>query len=276
MGEQLDVALDLMRRLPPQRIDKSLADLLDLLPDCVEDLLSAVDQPLRVLQDKEKGKFFLLCDYNRDGDSYRSPWSNKYYPEQIEGNFPNERLRELEIEINQAFDQYREMYYEGGISSVYLWDQDMPNQGFAGVILIKNYCDESKRIKGCWDSIHVFEAAEKDGSRSVHYKLISTVMLWLETSKKNSGTMNLGGSLTRQIELDAQVTDLSSHIPNIGKLVEDMENKIRNTLNEIYFGKTNSILNGLRSLSSLSDQRQQDALRTDLANALQKRRNEQS
>lgn len=274
MGEQLEVALDLMRRLPPQRIDKNLADLLDLLPDCVEDLLSSVDQPLRMLQDSETGKFFLLCDYNRDGDSYRSPWSNKYYPEQIEGNFPNERLRELEIETNQAFDQYREMYYEGGISSVYLWDQGMPNQGFAGVILIKNYCDESKRIKGCWDSIHVFEAAEKDGSRSVHYKLISTVMLWLETSKKNSGTMNLGGSLTRQIELDAQVTDMSSHIPNIGKLVEDMENKIRNTLNEIYFGKTNSILNGLRSLSSLSDQRQQDALRTDLANALQKRRNE--
>ena len=274
MGEQLEVALDLMRRLPPQRIDKNLADLLDLLPDCVEDLLSSVDQPLRMLQDSETGKFFLLCDYNRDGDSYRSPWSNKYYPEQIEGNFPNERLRELEIETHQAFDQYREMYYEGGISSVYLWDQGIPNQGFAGVILIKNYCDESKRIKGCWDSIHVFEAAEKDGSRSVHYKLISTVMLWLETSKKNSGTMNLGGSLTRQIELDAQVTDLSSHIPNIGKLVEDMENKIRNTLNEIYFGKTNSILNGLRSLSSLSDQRQQDALRSDLANALQKRRNE--
>lgn len=276
MSDQLEVALDLMRRLPPQRIDKSLADLLDLLPDCVEDLLSSVDQPLRMLQDSETGKFFLLCDYNRDGDSYRSPWSNKYYPDQIEGNFPNERLRELEIETNQAFDQYREMYYEGGISSVYLWDQGMPNQGFAGVILIKNYCDESKRIKGCWDSIHVFEAAEKDGSRAVHYKLISTVMLWLETTKKNSGTMNLGGSLTRQIELDAQVTDLSSHIPNIGKLVEDMENKIRNTLNEIYFGKTNSILNGLRSLSSLSDQKQQDALRTDLANALQKRRNEQN
>jgi len=28
-----------------------------------------------------------------------------------------------------AFDQYREMYFEGGVSSVYLWDLD---QGFAG------------------------------------------------------------------------------------------------------------------------------------------------
>lgn len=275
MSDQLVYALNLMRRLPPQRINKSLSDLLDLLPDHVEDLLQAVDQPLDMRQDSETGKAFLICDYNRDGDSYRSPWSNKYYPDQVDGNFPNERLRKLEIEINQAFDQYREMYFEGGTSSAYIWEPDTPNQSFAGVILIKNYCDESKKIKGCWDSIHVFEASEKDGGRTVHYKLISTVMLWLETNKISSGTMNLGGSLTRQIEQDAQVTDLSSHIPHIGKLVEDMENKIRNTLNEIYFGKTNSILNGLRSLSPLSDQKQQDALRTDLANALQRRRAEQ-
>lgn len=274
MGDQFNHALDLMRRLPPQRINKSLSDLLGLLPDFAEDLLESVDQPLKKRQDSESGKFFLECDYNRHGDSWRSPWSNKYYPEQVEGYFPSERLRQLEIEANQAFDQYREMYFEGGISSVYFWDQDMPNQGFAGVILIKNFCDESKKIKGCWDSIHVFDANEKDGTRLVHYKLISTVMLWLETSKKNSGTMNLGGSLTRQIELDAQVTEVNSHIVHIGRLVEDMENKIRNTLNEIYFGKTNSILNGLRSLSPLSDQKQQEALRTDLANALQRRRSE--
>lgn len=50
-----------------------------------------------------------------------------------------------------------------------------------------------------------------------------------------------------------------------------MENKIRNTLNEIYFGKTKDIVNGLRSVQSLSEQRQQADLRNDLAKALQKR-----
>lgn len=40
---------------------------------------------------------------------------------------------------------------------------------------------------------------EKSGGRSAHYKLTSTVMLWLQTSKQDSGTMNLGGSLTRQV-----------------------------------------------------------------------------
>lgn len=54
-------------------------------------------------------------------------------------------------------------------------------------------------------------------------------------------------------------------------MVEDMENKIRNTLNEIYFGKTKDIVNGLRSVESLSDQRAQTALQKDLATALKNR-----
>lgn len=50
-----------------------------------------------------------------------------------------------------------------------------------------------------------------------------------------------------------------------------MENKIRNTLNEIYFGKTHNVVTNLRSIAVLSDQRRQEALKTDLAQALQKR-----
>lgn len=131
--QQLDCALDLMRRLPPQQIEKNLSDLIDLVrsllphlspsltssylvlspslppshprtssylvlslslpltlpylilfcpfslppsthqvPSLCEDLLSSVDQPLKIARDKTTGKDYLLCDYNRDGDSYRS------------------------------------------------------------------------------------------------------------------------------------------------------------------------------------------------------------
>jgi len=266
--QQLDCALDLMRRLPPQQIEKNLSDLIDLVPSLCEDLLSSVDQPLKIARDKHQGKDYLLCDYNRDGDSYRSPWSNTYDPPLDDGAMPSERLRKLEIDANEAFDQYREMYFEGGVSSVYLWDLE---HGFAGVILIKKAGDGSKKIKGCWDSIHVVEVQEKSSGRSTHYKLTSKVMLWLQTNKSGSGTMNLGGSLTRQIESDSNVNEANPHIANIGRMVEDMENKIRNTLNEIYFGKTKDIVNGLRSVQSLSEQRQQADLRNDLAKALQKR-----
>ena len=61
--------------------------------------------------------------------THRSPWSNQYEPALDDGAMPSERLRKLEIDANTAFDQYREMYFEGGVSSVYLWDLD---HGFAG------------------------------------------------------------------------------------------------------------------------------------------------
>ena len=60
-----------MRRLPPQQIEKNLSDLIDLVPDLCEELLSSIDQPLKIASDKKVGKDYLLCDYNRDGDSYR-------------------------------------------------------------------------------------------------------------------------------------------------------------------------------------------------------------
>ena len=69
--KQLDRALDLMRRLPPSKVEKQLSDLIDIAPDLTEDLLASVDQPLKVARDKGSGKDYLLCDYNRDGDSYR-------------------------------------------------------------------------------------------------------------------------------------------------------------------------------------------------------------
>ncbi|XP_072945168.1 F-actin-capping protein subunit beta [Epargyreus clarus] len=267
--QQMDCALDLMRRLPPQQIEKNLTDLIDLVPSLCEDLLSSVDQPLKIAQDRSNGKDYLLCDYNRDGDSYRSPWSNTYDPPLEDGSMPSERLRKLEIDANHAFDQYREMYFEGGVSSVYLWDMD---HGFAGVILIKKAGDGSQKIKGCWDSIHVVEVVEKSSGRNAHYKLTSTAMLWLQTNKEGSGTMNLGGSLTRQAEQDSAVSDVTPHIANIGRMVEDMENKIRNTLNDIYFGKTKDIVNGLRSAVPADVARQKAALQHDLATVLNQRR----
>lgn len=42
--------------------------------------------------------------------------------------------------------------------------------------------------------------------------------------------MDLSGNMTRQIEQDMPVEDDTSHIVNVGKLVEDMELKMRNLL----------------------------------------------
>ena len=53
--------------------------------------------------------------------------------------------------------------------------------------------------------------------------------------------------------------------------LQEMENKIRNTLNEIYFGKTRDIVYGLRSFMPLGDMKKQEALQSDLVAALSKR-----
>lgn len=117
-----------------------------------------MDQPLTIRRCKQTGRDYLLCDYNRDGDSYRSPWSNQFDPPLDEGGaggvgeggasegagegaVPSERVRKMEIKANEAFDVYRELYYEGGVSSVYFWNLD---DGFAGVVLLKK-CKLPKR-----------------------------------------------------------------------------------------------------------------------------------
>ncbi len=66
--------------------------------------------------------------------SNRSPWSNKYFPPIDDGFTPSEKLRQMEVEANELFDAYRELYFEGGISSVYFWDLD---DGFAACFLVK-------------------------------------------------------------------------------------------------------------------------------------------
>jgi capping protein beta len=139
---EVTAALNVMRRLPPSRIELNLHGLLNLVPGASDELLQRVDQPLQVRDDTVSGKKYLLCDYNRDGDSYRlvgegaedggrwwvptprcdhvltalrplgptrSPWSNKYFPAIDDGFVPSDRLRKLEVQANEVFDEYRDL-----------------------------------------------------------------------------------------------------------------------------------------------------------------------
>ena len=121
--------MDLLRRLDPRTILANLNSVCSLIQngsddneEVVQDLLSSVDTPLQVRKCVQSGKLYLCCDYNRDGDSYRSPWSNKYYPlpngdDDIPPPYPLDLLRQLELKANDSFDVYRDLYYEGsGIS----------------------------------------------------------------------------------------------------------------------------------------------------------------
>ena len=77
-----------------------------LRPELTEEFLQRVDQPLQTRVDSLTKRRYILCDYNRDGDSYRSPWSNAYEPaippEDGEGFVPSKGLRELEVAANEV------------------------------------------------------------------------------------------------------------------------------------------------------------------------------
>ena len=70
-AENIACALNIMRRMPPSNIEDNLSGLLNIIPDATDELLQRVDQPLEVATDPSNGRKYLLCDYNRDGDSYR-------------------------------------------------------------------------------------------------------------------------------------------------------------------------------------------------------------
>ena len=53
LDHQLDCALDMMRRLPPHHVERNLSNLIDVVPELCEELLSSVDQPLKIQKDKE-------------------------------------------------------------------------------------------------------------------------------------------------------------------------------------------------------------------------------
>ncbi|EGF82368.1 hypothetical protein BATDEDRAFT_15823 [Batrachochytrium dendrobatidis JAM81] len=267
MADQLDCALDLMRRQPPSKTTQNLAKLIQLVPDLTEDLLTSVDQPLKVEKCVRTGKDFLLCDYNRDGDSHRSPWSNEYQPPNADGIRPSAKLQKLETAANDAFDTYRDLYFGGGASSVYLWDLE---DGFAGVVLIKKTIDDRSE-SGSWDSIHVLEVTEK--AKAARYRITSTVMLQIISTKtEKTPAVDLSGSITRLTEQELPVDTYIGHIANIGRLVEDMEFKMRDNILQIYFGKTKDIVNDLRSIKDLEAVKKQDALRAQLAGKLAERK----
>ncbi|KAF9647130.1 subunits of heterodimeric actin filament capping protein Capz [Thelephora ganbajun] len=128
MSDPLDSMLDLMRRLPPTQIEESTAD----------DLLGNVDQLLEVKTDAATEKETFM----RAGVAPRLPWFNEYDPPLDDGTAPPVKLRKLETPANEAnrskhvdITPVTFRYYEGGISSVYLWD--LNDGGSAGTVLFR-------------------------------------------------------------------------------------------------------------------------------------------
>ncbi|GMF58544.1 unnamed protein product [Phytophthora fragariaefolia] len=251
--EGMTASLNLMRRLPPREVETNVYSLTRLLPELADALYQRVDQPLHVGVDPGNGRKFLLCDYNRDGDAYRSPWSNRYDPPVAagEGFYPSESLRALEVQANELFDAYRELYYQGGVSSVYMWDLE---RGFAACFLVRKDVQDQRFVqRGAWNAVHVVEVQEgagvlHAGARKATYRLTTSVLLDMKVNRPELGDLTLDGTLTRQMERTLDFGDQFDHVSNMGRMVEDMEIDMRASLDGLYISKTREVINGMRKL----------------------------
>lgn len=255
MSEDVKACLSVLRRTPPSDVVDNLERLIALRTDLDEELCQRVDTPLETDEDTKAGKPFVLCDYNRDGDSYRSPWSNNYYPtiDDGDGFKPSAKLRDLEVEANKCFDVYRHQYFEGGVSSVYMWDLDESGENFAACWCIQKEATGTKDVsgfKGSWSSVHVFEVRKQGQKDTFEYKLTSTVLVSMPLQLKGLGDIDLSGSITKQAARTATLKTIGdsreSHVEIMGPMLEDLELDLRNTIEGVYFQKTKEIINGMR------------------------------
>lgn len=103
-----------------------------------------------------------------------------------------------------------------------------------------------------------------------------------KTEAERLGNLELGGSMTRQIEqsypLEALPSSLASsnpvnpgHIANIGRMIEEQEMKMRNLLQEVYFAKTRDVVNDLRSIRGADEEKRRKGLQGELVGLLRGR-----
>lgn len=239
-----------MRRMPPSDVEDNLDRLIQLRPNIEDELLQRVDLPLKVQKDPSNGKNFIQCDYNRDGDSFRSPWSNEYYPAMDDGFKPKKKLQKLELQANELFNVYRHLYFEGGYSSVYMWELENPDD-FAACFLIKKDVNASdpkfQGMTGTWNSIHVFSVTGGFQPTDPYtYKLTSTVIVSMVINQEGLGNIDLSGSVSAQKTNNATISGPESHLATMGSMIEEMEISLRSQVEGIYIQKTKEIVNGIR------------------------------
>jgi capping protein beta len=255
--DRLTSVFNLMRRMPPAQTMKSLAGVMELVPDLADDVLANVDQPLLTVTDPKTGKDFILCDYNRDGDAYRSPWSNEFFfpdGEAAEGFVLPANLRSMEIDANKIFDIYRHLYYDTGISSVYFFESSESENDFGAAFLIKKDVAAGATLKkGRWESTHIFKVSPTLTTGEFEYTLTSTVIISMNLAESATGDVDLSGSMTQQSTKVRKTDKFQTHIANMGSLLESMEFALRNQIEAIYIQKTREVLSGARSSTGARD-----------------------
>jgi hypothetical protein len=173
------------------------------------------------------------------------------------------------------------------VSSVYFWDKDhgtsttgtVPGgsgsgnnvfkKGFGGCFLIKKQMDDPEtQQKGFWNSIHHVDFGPIINGKS-RYTLSTTILLSIDISmdvgKKGEGaesgasastgkqSVNVSGSLSKEVEKTHPIKNPTDHIMNIGKMIEDVEIQLRSNMDVLYIQKTKEVIDSIRPSNSFDE-----------------------
>lgn len=161
------------------------------------------NQCIEIEVDGTNGREFLKCEYNRDGEAYRSPWSNRYFPEDAvtaDAVYPSSDLLQLEQKFNDIFQRYVHHYFDQNntLTSVYLFDTNV--SGFGGCFLVKKQIQGGTVKTGSWDSIHVVSVDLQQEGKA-RYRVNSTVFLKMIAKNPDAyGNLEIAGNLSRSRE----------------------------------------------------------------------------
>ncbi|GAW81382.1 f-actin capping protein beta subunit [Plasmodium gonderi] len=243
---KIEAALRICNILPAHLFEETINILSKIDQNLTNNILINKEGPIKIKFDSEEKKYYLGNMFNKEKDSYRSPYTNMYYPEHFPNSYiPSESLRTLEILYNEVFDRYRKSYYISGLSSVYLWPNPVED-GFVACFLIKKKENYDNCTSIIWEATHLIQV--NISHLTIHYQISTTLNFTI--TRKNEIT--LSASINKALENPKKISNINLikdkyfHMENMGKMIESIENSLRKSIEYIYFPKINDILNSIR------------------------------
>ncbi|KAI4837802.1 F-actin-capping protein subunit beta [Plasmodium brasilianum] len=243
---KIEAALNICNALPSHLFEETIRILSRIDQNLTNNILINKEGPIKIKFDSKEKKYYLGNMFNKEKDSYRSPYTNIYYPDHFpNGYVPSEQLRSLEIAYNEVFDRYRKAYYINGLSSVYLWPNPIED-GFVACFLIKKKEKYDEITCMTWEATHLIQV--NITHLVIHYQISTT----LNFSVTRQNDIILSASINKALENPKKISNINLikdkfyHMENMGKMIEGIENSLRKSIEYIYLSKINDILNSLR------------------------------
>jgi capping protein beta len=257
-----EAARDIVRHSDPKDVEDRVYEVIKLNPAVTDDILAQVDIPLKVGTDAQ-GNQYVLCDYNRDGDSYRSPFTNAYLPAIPKPALLPDDLREIEAMANHGFRSYLRQYFDSGVLSVYCWECEEHAFGI-GVFIKKDIAGTAEGLNqlsgtiSCADICEVRPVSRKH--RTYSYSLVSSAIVSVSWKCRLGTPVNLAGTVTDGTMAEGTARKGIDHLVTIGGIIEASADRFVEKIRGIYVSRMREILSYMKvdAETSVAQQKAQD------------------